>query len=353
MSTHRDSIDRTGPGGRTSAGSRPPSTSRFYPLWPLGLLALLLLAGCASLTAYQRMGSADAAYREGDYRRAVERYTAVIEADSEHRRAYYRRALSRVRLREGRAALRDVNRHLELKPRSVDGLLLKGDLLHWLGRHDEAREYYDHALNMTPASASARPRASRGRLSYQVLDHDRAVEDFEAVLELEGIGRRRRGKAHLYRALIAFEEGVNRRAHDHLDAAEEVLGSSSWQAGYHLIRGVVLLDEGRGEAAPRRIERAVELEGGVVEYLLDRVADKYRDFAVESPYPPDGFFLAARSFDRRGQPRAAERLAREALRENPESGAYRTFLDELDAPGDEGGSAFTWQGYLMESYRPE
>lgn len=345
------SLDRSGPKRRRGA---PPSTVSFDRLTGLfALLVLFLLAGCAgSLTAW-RMGSADAAYRDGDYRRAVERYTAVVKADSEHQWAFYSRALSRVRLREAEAALRDVNRHLELAPRSVDGLTLKGDLLHWLGRHDEARKYYDHALDMTPASESARPLVSRGRLAYQVLDHDQAVKDFEALLGLEGVGGERRGKAHLYQALIAFEEGVNRRAHDHLDAAEEQFGSSSWQAAYHLIRGISLLDDGRGEAARRRIDRAVEIEPGVVEYLLDRIADKYRDFAVESPYSPEGFFLAAGSFDRRGHPRAAERLAREALTENPESRTYRDFLNGLDPPGGKEGRAFTWEGYLMGSYRPE
>lgn len=351
MSSPQRGVDRSRSKRRRTA---PPPTVSFDRLPGLFiLLALFLLVGCTGSLALWRMGAADAAYRDGNYRRAVERYTAVIEADSQHQRAYYRRALARVRLREGEAALRDVNRHLDLSPKSVDGLMLKGDLLHWRGRHDEAREYYDHVLDLTPPSESARPLASRGRLAYQILDHDQAVEDFEALFELEGVGGERRGKAHLYRALIAFEEGVNRRAHDHLDAAREPFGASSWQAGYLLIRGVTLLDEGRGEAARRRIERAVEIGPGVVEYLLDRVADKYRNFAVESPYPPEGFFLAARSFDRRGHPRAAERLTREALRENPESRTYRTFLNGLDPPGTDGGRTFTWQGYLMESYRPE
>lgn len=340
---------------RISQEERPPGvqpnvkvTVRFLPSF-LSLLCLFLLAGCASLVTYHRMGSATSHFQDGNYRRAVEGYTAVIETDSEHKKAHYYRALARVRLHEVEPALRDVNRLLDLDPQSVDGLQLKGDLLHWLGKYDAAREHYDHVLEVKPASESARTLETRGLLSYQVLDHDRAVEDFEAILGLDGADRERKGRANLYLALMYFEEGLNRPTHAHLDAARDRLGTSPWKAGYHLIRAAVRLEEGEREAGRREIERAVELDSGIVEYLLDRTADKYRRSAVESPYSPDWFFLAARSFERRGQPRAADRAARHALAENPDSRAYRHFLDESPSSG---GEAWTWQTFLMESYPP-
>lgn len=324
-----------------------------YPSSFLCLLSLVVLAGCASLVTYQRMESASSHFRNGNYRRAADGYTAVIEADSDYKQAYYFRALSRVRLGEVEPALRDVNRLLDRDPASVDGLQLKGDLLHWQGQYDAARKHYDHVLDVKPAPESARTLEARGLLSYQVLDHDRAVEDFESILGMDGVRREQKGRADLYLALIYFEEGVNRQAHVHLDAARDRLGTSSWRAGYHLIRGAVQLEEGGREAGRRGIERAVELNPGVVEYLLDRIADKYRRSAVESPYSPDWFFRAAQSFERRGQPGTADRLAHHALAENPDSRAYQRFLGELDGSRSSGGETLTWQTFLMESYPPE
>lgn len=74
----------------------------------------------------------------GEFKKSVADFSKVISAVPTQSQPYYYRALARGKMREFSKALTDINRAVQLQPRSVDFLLLRGVILTDMGRVQDA-----------------------------------------------------------------------------------------------------------------------------------------------------------------------------------------------------------------------
>jgi len=77
-------------------------------------------------------------------------YTKAIEKDSTDATLYYKRSIALADINQDELALKDLNKAIELDPKSTSYLLGKGEILNYLGKYNEAIISYNKALELSP-----------------------------------------------------------------------------------------------------------------------------------------------------------------------------------------------------------
>ena len=148
----------------------------------------------------------------GEYEKAVEEFSAVIDADPENSSALMSRARAYVKLRKRSPALADYTRVIEIDPENAPAFHERGRVLRRGKMYDRAISDYTREIGITPRSSPAYN--SRGVCHTAKKDYDRAIEDFTRAVELDpghalayynrGVCYRRKGLSD--RAAADFEK---------------------------------------------------------------------------------------------------------------------------------------------------
>jgi len=137
------------------------------------------------------------------------------------------------------AAIENLGRVLELRPRDVPTLIRLGDLHSKRGEDEPARSYYQRALELDEASAAAH--AGLGRLDLDAGAHQQAIDHVERALELQPdadelyhtLGMAYRGRGELERAREALRKNRHGRVR-FPDPLIESLGLENASADAHI-----------------------------------------------------------------------------------------------------------------------
>lgn len=96
---------------------------------------------------------------------------------------YHLRGVANFQDFEFRAATRDFNYAVELKPDYIDAIFHRGVVRVVRGNYDEAIEDFDHVIRLKPDHAAAY--YNRGRLRYWKGERGAAIADFQQARELD------------------------------------------------------------------------------------------------------------------------------------------------------------------------
>ena len=110
----------------------------------------VLLASHSSNELASLMGQADAHLDSDDVADALVALDLAVQVDDTHAETYARRAAVHMRSGRARRALADASRALELEPRHLSALRLKGAALRGARRYEEAIAAYEAALHVHP-----------------------------------------------------------------------------------------------------------------------------------------------------------------------------------------------------------
>ena len=119
----------------------------------------------------------------GDYHRAVEDNSRVIELDPENSEAFLNRAHAYSELKEFHAAIRDYDAAIRLSPGQAIAHYGRGACHAELGNLGGAVSDFDVAVLLAPDDAS--PYYNRGLTYGELGNHLQAVEDLSRAIELE------------------------------------------------------------------------------------------------------------------------------------------------------------------------
>jgi F-type H+-transporting ATPase subunit b len=164
-------------------------------------------------------------------------------------------------------ALADLDKAVQLDPRSALALMERASIYHAKGELDRAIADYDAAIAARPKSAAAF--YGRGEAYRAKNDLDRAIADYDRALQLDknsaaahaGRAKAHRGKGDFDKALADFEEAMK-------------LDSNS--ASLHVYRGTVYQTKGDLDQAITDYDEAIELDPKYATAFLER-AKAYRD----------------------------------------------------------------------------
>jgi tetratricopeptide (TPR) repeat protein len=164
-------------------------------------------------------------------------------------------------------ALADLDKAVQLDPRSALALMERASIYHAKGELDRAIADYDAAIAARPKSAAAF--YGRGEAYRAKNDLDRAIADYDRALQLDknsaaahaGRAEAHRGKGDFDKALADFEEAMK------LDPKS---------ASLHVDRGTVYQIKGDLDQAITNYDEAIELDPKYATAFLER-AKAYRD----------------------------------------------------------------------------
>lgn len=148
------------------------------------LCSLIPRLSAETLEEFRSQG--EQAFREGDFGRAIEKYSWAIELDKEDPLSYFGRALARPDV-EGK--VQDFSRAIFLKPDFYQAYLERGEVLLLKKDLDSAAADFTRAIDLAqdqPLKLSrAKPFYWRGHVFYEKGDLSEALQDFSQALDLD------------------------------------------------------------------------------------------------------------------------------------------------------------------------
>jgi tetratricopeptide (TPR) repeat protein len=110
------------------------------------------------VTAADYLAQGDYDYERGDCAQAIAAYTRAIALDPDFAEAYNNRAYTYMRQKNYAAALPDLDRAVELRPTYVNALMNRGDIYNYYYRIDRQRAIadYDRVIELGGAEAMRR-----------------------------------------------------------------------------------------------------------------------------------------------------------------------------------------------------
>jgi len=219
-------------------------------------------------------------------------------------------------------------------PDDRDALREHARLLRLIGRVDEATRELDALIAEDPDDAAAL--FERGLIEQRVGDLRRAQRWFERAVNAQAVG-----DARLHLAEVLYQRGQNEQA---LQVLDELLAETPEHAEGHLLRGFVLGDMGRHEAALVAARTAAQLDPRLEtvqgDLLLDPsahepVAQTAVQGGVREVMQVEGDGALARhglglAFRQRGYFREARREFERALEQGEDAQLVQHALAELD-----------------------
>jgi tetratricopeptide (TPR) repeat protein len=203
--------------------------------WTAARLALVALglagawpapAPAQSAAAQPWLARGKQAFERGDYRAAVDAFSAAAQADADFAGAHYGLCISHLRLEEARRALDDCTRAIRLDPRHAQAHYIRGLVLaERLGNNQAALADFDRAIGLEPRYAAAYFKRANARARLNDLAGARL--DYDAVIRLAPDG-----DAHFNRGVVRFKLGDRAGAVDDLRLAARLFREQGDQAGY-------------------------------------------------------------------------------------------------------------------------
>lgn len=211
-------------------------------------------------------------------------------------------------------------------PDDRDALREHARLLRLIGRVDEATRELDALIAEDPDDAAAL--FERGLIEQRVGDLRRAQRWFERAVNAQAVG-----DARLHLAEVLYQRGQNEQA---LQVLDELLTESAEHAEAHLLRGFVLGDMGRHEAALVAARTAARLDPRLETVQGDLLLDgSSQESVAQAVMQVEGDGALARhglglAFRQRGYFREARREFDRALEQGEDERLVQHALAELD-----------------------
>jgi len=144
---------------------------------------------------------------EGDWERAINAFTSVIELEPENAAAYDRRGIACGRAERYGKAIADFNRAIELEPEYAGAYNNRGLSYYRQGLISEAIADYDMAIQMDPDIAMFH--ANRGLAHCWKNDLHVAIADFNKAVELDpNLRELHNSRGEAYAKLGEYEKAV-------------------------------------------------------------------------------------------------------------------------------------------------
>lgn len=224
------------------------------------------------------------------------------------------------------ARLEALTARMAADPDDRDALREHARLLRLIGRVDEATRELDALIAEDPDDAAAL--FERGLIEQRVGDLRRAQRWFERAVNAQAVG-----DARLHLAEVLYQRGQNEQA---LQVLDELLIESPEHAEAHLLRGFVLGDMGRHEAALVAARTAARLDPRLETVQGDLLLDgSAQEPVAQAVMQVEGDGALARhglglAFRQRGYFREARREFERALEQGEDAQLVQHALAELD-----------------------
>ena len=187
---------------------------------------------------------------EGDYDKAIERYTKSIALNASQPGTYYNRGLSYGKQMEFVRAIQDFTRAIELDPDYTEAYINRG-IAHF-ARGDNIRSIQDLSIAIALNEDATLAYSSRGSSYVGEGDYSRAIEDFNKAIELDAS----RSSSYYGRGIAYWwKEDFDHSIEDFSKAME--LDSSNAATWYG--RGLAYWGKGNHDYSIRDFSRAIEL----------------------------------------------------------------------------------------------
>jgi tetratricopeptide (TPR) repeat protein len=171
-------------------------------------------------------GKAESVYREKQVRLALSDYTMALKLEPQNRSYVRARARFYRELNDYGQALTDYNHWLELEPMNLTARLERAEVCARLALNEEAIAEYTFLINQHGSSTLYE---KRGLLYWAINEHNLALKDLNASLNLDPITPTQRLFLHQTRAAIFQQLNLKKRAIGelrHIAALEEELFGS-------------------------------------------------------------------------------------------------------------------------------
>lgn len=224
------------------------------------------------------------------------------------------------------ARLEALTARVATDPDDRDALREHARLLRLIGRVEEATRELDALIAEDPDDAAAL--FERGLIEQRVGDLRRAQRWFERAVNAQAVG-----DARLHLAEVLYQRGQNEQA---LHVLDELLTESAEHAEAHLLRGFVLGDMGRHEAALMAARTAARLDPRLETVQGDLLLDgSSQEPVMQAVMQVEGDGALARhglglAFRQRGYFREARREFERALEQGEDAQLVQHALAELD-----------------------
>ncbi|MBP0002054.1 MAG: tetratricopeptide repeat protein [Cyanobacteria bacterium SID2] len=249
-------------------------------------------------------------FERGNYVRAEQVFSQLIEVEPQLPEAYYNRARSREALQQYDRAIEDYSTAVRLRPEYTAAYINRGNV-YWTSATSAddiaaALSDFDRAIELEPSAPI--PYLNRGNVYAMLGDLQRALDDYDRAIELEPDYV----EAHYNRALTLSELGqIEAALASYANALDAVPAEApAYAIPIYLNRGMLWLEQSEPYAAIEDFERVLSIDANNPEAYGNRglayVSLGNREQAIED------FQRAATLFDRQERPQAAQ-LAREAI----------------------------------------
>lgn len=213
-------------------------------------------------------------FKEGDLKASIEAFTKSIDVSSKNPVALSNRGLAYRKLKESKAALRDLNAAIEMSPTYMKPYYFRGLVLFDKRKYARAISSFDQALGLTDEAKD------QANIWYHM-----GVAQRNAKQPLEGLNSFNTAinlnpdyaEAYFGRALIAQKQKNYTQAKT--DYTQVItLQPDNAQAYYN--RGLIHQKQGKDPLAKKDFSRAIEIDPG---YIRARVSKSYSFIAPLIP----------------------------------------------------------------------
>jgi Flp pilus assembly protein TadD len=122
-------------------------------------------------------------FMDEDFEGCIAVFTEILEVDPHCAKAYQARAIACLRLNDDKAALKDIEAAIKCEPKNSRLYYHKGAILLKRGNLNEALEYLNNAIDLSPAYAPAY--VLRSKVYERLGDQDAADMDMNHALVLK------------------------------------------------------------------------------------------------------------------------------------------------------------------------
>ncbi len=191
--------------------------------WLFGLVSLMLILGSSTLNiSLRRWGNLGLTYLfnrgayyqlRGDYDRAIQYYTYLLQKKPNIANLYLARGLLYLYLEDLQSSRADLERALQLDADNPMCWLIRGELYEISEEYDRALDYYERAIRLKPEWGL--PYADRAGIHRRHGNLQQAMSDLNKAIELAPDF----AVLYLLRAMLKFELGNREEAHVDEDRA--------------------------------------------------------------------------------------------------------------------------------------
>lgn len=261
----------------------------------LACLCIAALSGCVTTNPYRTFVEADAAYRVGDYDRAIAGFSALIEStpDERSKGAYFAMRGSAYRAKgELDKALADADTAVRFRPDMPLAYSIRAAINMTRAQYELAISDLDVAIKLNPSTSLY---SNRGFARIRAGDSTRAMEDFDAAIRMKGTNEEAyfgRGEVYFERAdftATIHEMGIAIRLNPELWSAYNMRGTAYMLTGdldraildqeaavlfqpRHAApvgnRGIAHYLKGNFHEAAKDLKRTLDLEPNAAVYVL-------------------------------------------------------------------------------------